>query len=134
MDKKKKMILGSAVIGIVIVFLAYTSFAGSISYYRSITEVVTDGDSVYGQYINVAGKVVNGTATWVPETRTLTFTMTDGNNTMDVKYVGDKPGNFQEDVDVDVAGVYTEDNVFIAEKLLFKCPSKYEEQIDNQTQ
>ena len=134
MDKKKKMILGSAVIGIVVLYLAYTSFAGSVTYYKSIEEVLAEGNSTYDEYIHVAGKVVNGTSTWVPETRTLTFTMTDNNNTMDVSYVGDKPGNFQEDVDVDVAGIYTKDGVFIADKLLFKCPSKYEEGIEEQAQ
>ena len=134
MDKKKKLILGSAVIGIVILYLAYTSFAGSVTYYKSIEDVLAEGDSAYGQYIHVAGNVANGTSTWVPETRTLTFTMADNNYTMDVKYVGDKPGTFQEDVDVEVAGIYTKDKVFIADKLLFKCPSKYEEGLEDQAQ
>jgi cytochrome c-type biogenesis protein CcmE len=45
---------------------------------------------------------------------------------MDVVYTDVKPGNFDQARDVVAIGMYR-DGVFHAEKLLVKCPSKYQE-------
>lgn len=49
--------------------------------------------------------------------------------TMPVKYLGSKPDQFDSAYHVVAIGKYsTEDNSFHANKLLIKCPSKYENQ------
>jgi cytochrome c-type biogenesis protein CcmE len=58
----------------------------------------------------------------------LVFRLKDTQSTeeMDVVYTDVKPGNFDQARDVVAIGTY-KDGVFHAEKLLVKCPSKYQE-------
>ncbi len=51
----------------------------------------------------------------------------DSGQTMPVRYAGTKPDRFEEAYHIVAIGRYSE-GVFHAEKLLIKCPSKYENQ------
>ncbi|MEE8358701.1 MAG: cytochrome c maturation protein CcmE, partial [Candidatus Hydrothermarchaeales archaeon] len=60
---------------------------------------------------------------------TYTFRLTDGNATIDVEYTGDVPGTIKPDVGVTVIGTLVSPDKVVANKLLLKCPSKYEQDI-----
>jgi cytochrome c-type biogenesis protein CcmE len=47
------------------------------------------------------------------------------NETMPVKFKGPKPGAFDQAISITAIGEY-KDGVFAADKLLVKCPSKYQ--------
>ena len=76
--------------------------------------------------VQVAGKLVEHSDRFDEATSRLLFTLTDDNGQqLQVAYKGMKPGNFNEATQVVAIGRYR-DGVLEAEKLLVKCPSKYQ--------
>ena len=75
--------------------------------------------------VQVAGRVADGSAR-LDEGGELRFTLAgEGDQRLEVRYAGAKPGNFDDAETVVVAG-RMEGEVFAARRLLVKCPSKYE--------
>ena len=126
MKRKNRTILGVAIIVVLLGFLAISSFSNSISYYMTIDELNDKGESVYGETVNINGSVILESINWEPENQLLEFTLTDGGETLNVVYEGSLPNNFREATSVVVSGQYSEDQIFRANKMLVKCPSKYE--------
>ena len=126
MIRKNKTILGMAIIFVLVGYLAVSSFSNSISYYLTVTELKDKGESAYGETVNVNGSVILESINWIPENTLLEFTLTDGGETLDVVYKGSLPNNFRDATSIVVTGQYSEDGIFRANKMLVKCPSKYE--------
>lgn len=119
----------SLIIGVIVIVvsLAVAAFAlqGSVSVYKTVSEIVLGGDDVIGRPYNVNGTVVNGSIDWDQDNMELTFKVTDDNEIMDVTYPKPAPNNFEDGRMVVVSGSYTRDKVFEANQILVKCPSKY---------
>jgi cytochrome c-type biogenesis protein CcmE len=75
--------------------------------------------------LQVFGQAVVDTIQLNTQTGILTFDLTDGNNTVTIRHRG-MVNNLRNSTEVVAIGEYR-DGVFQAEKLLVKCPSKYEE-------
>lgn len=83
------------------------------------------------KYIQIIGKPVRDS---LPQSSALEFNfyLTDKKGKTElVKYAGPKPMNFDLAEYVVIKGKY-ENNTFTAKEILTKCPSKYENQIENQ--
>ena len=126
MKRKNRTIFGIAIIVVLLGFLAVSSFSNSISYYMTVSELKEKGELAYGETVNINGSVILESINWEPENLLLEFTLTDGGDTLDVVYEGSLPNNFREATSVVVSGQYSEDQIFRANKMLVKCPSKYE--------
>ncbi|HIH43908.1 MAG TPA: cytochrome c maturation protein CcmE [Candidatus Methanoperedenaceae archaeon] len=123
MQKAHRLALGAAVVAVLLVYLALSSFGG-YAQYMTVSEVLSKRpDSM----VNINGTVVPGTVVYEP--LKLTFRMTDGNETIDVLYKSSKPDNFNEGMIVVVSGRYN-GTVFDASAIYVKCPSKYESGIN----
>ena len=129
MNKKQRFIVGGLII---IVLLAYIGLSGVTSNQYEVSDVVSAQDELAGKVINVNGSLVVGTDKWDGINRTLNFKMTDGKQTIDVIYTGDKPDipPDYEEIQVVATGKFNND-VFEAFKLLTKCPSKYEGNVED---
>ena len=123
---KKKYIIGGAIIAVVAGYLLYLTLDTSLSYYVTVSELVDKGPEVYDTDIRVAGKVADSPVDWVPEKIELSFTITEGGQTLPVIYNGAKPDGFAAGADIVVEGKYSPDNIFQATSIVLKCPSKYE--------
>jgi len=86
------------------------------------------------------GKMVKATGQWVKEKnyeinkdhKTFSFYLQDAKGVeMKVMYNGTIPNNFESAVSVVVTGEYR-DGYFHAKDILTKCPSKYEEEFNEQ--
>lgn len=120
-----KFIVAIAVIFLTVSYLVYAGVKDTMVYYLTVEELKEKGPSVYDDRVRVSGIVVPGTI--VNKTgELLRFTISDGSETVDVTYGGIIPDVFRDDVEAVVEGVYTEDNIFVADTLLAKCPTKYE--------
>ncbi len=119
MNRNTKTILGISLI-IFSIGLAF-AFKNSISPYLTVTQVVERGEAIN---VQVNGTIVPNSTTYNPETNTRTFLLTDGKTTIKVIYRG-AVQNYQEGIPAVVVGDY-KNGVFEAEKLLLKCPSKYQ--------
>lgn len=123
---KKKYIIGGAIIAVVAGYLLYLTLDSSLSYYVTVSELVDKGPEVYDTDIRVAGKVADSPVDWKAEEIELSFTITEGGQTLPVIYHGAKPDGFTAGADIVVEGKYYPDNIFQASSIVLKCPSKYE--------
>lgn len=132
MPKKIKLILALSVLLGAFGYLMFSSFNTAKTYYMTINEVTASADKgkLVKQNLKVSGKLVGESVKWEPSKVELRFEMIseDQKETMPVLYKGVKPDNFNDGIDVIVDGKYTVEQVFLADKVMTKCPSKYEEQ------
>lgn len=120
-----KFILAIGIIALTLSYLVYGGVRDTMVYYLTVDELVGRVPSVYDEKVRVSGIVVPGSIRKEIDGR-LEFKITDGKQTIDVKYKGIIPDIFKDDVEAVVEGVYTPANVFDADILLAKCPTKYE--------
>lgn len=87
-----------------------------------------------GVTCNVAGDLVRESVRSDLTAGMLSFSIKDANGELlPVVYKGSKPGNFDSAPKVSVLGTY-ENGTFHAERILVKCPSKYESKGKNYAQ
>ena len=98
---------------------------GGFAYYVTVSEFL-DQPQRSGAGIRVNGKVVSGSIERLASGMDVRFTMSDGASSLPVRYHGIIPDTFVDDADVVVEGALAEGQVFTADVLLAKCPSKYE--------
>jgi cytochrome c-type biogenesis protein CcmE len=123
----RKLIIGLIIIIIFSAFALYT-FQSTLSPYVSFAEAAARG----GQAQVLANLVQKETIAYDRQTGALNFTVQDEEGTVTlVTYRGAKPNNFEHAESVVVIGSFKGD-LFVAEKLLVKCPSKYEDQSEGE--
>jgi cytochrome c-type biogenesis protein CcmE len=101
------------------------------AYFMTVAELQTASASLVGQRVRVNGNVVADTEDWNAEQVTLKFSISDengGGQTLPVVFYGPRPDNFQRAASAIVEGELQPDGSFVAESLLLKCPSRYEEE------
>jgi cytochrome c-type biogenesis protein CcmE len=116
-------ILGGALLLAFAAFSA-TAFKTSMTPYVSF-EQARQADRV----VQVAGALEEGSSSYVDTQESLYFNLKDPKSaaTLRVRYKGVKPGNFEDAVSIVAIGHFDpEVKQFEADKLLVKCPSKYQ--------
>jgi cytochrome c-type biogenesis protein CcmE len=124
MTKNIKMTIAIVVVVIAaIVGLSSLFTGGGMISYVSFSEARAAGGNV-----QVMGEISDSGALYDSETGTFIFHISnDTGDRMKVIYGGTKPGNFDQATSVVCIGEYRND-AFHAEKILVKCPSKYQDQ------
>lgn len=118
---------GGAVVGILLLlaYLAYTGVQDSKSYYVTIKELHTMGDSAYTKRLRVAGNVQPGS---IKRSGThVQFVLVEQDQILPVEYTGAEapPDTFKDDSQALADGSFGHDGVFHAKGLQAKCASKY---------
>ena len=115
-----KTLLGLAFV-VVFGFFVLTSFGEQVGGYESFTEAAQSGRSAH-----VVGTwVEDAPSSYDPARNVFTFAMADEDGTVrQVIYPDHKPASFEDAEQVVVEGRMSGD-VFEAEHILVKCPSKY---------
>ena len=125
---KNKYVFGAIIIVVFLGLMGYLFTQSNIQYEEDFNKV------------KAAGKTVKATGQWVKfksykvdkENRTFSFYMSDAKGVeLNVIYEGTIPNNFESAMSVVVTGKY-ENGHFYAKEILTKCPSKYEQQYDEQ--
>ena len=120
-----KFIIAIGVIALAIAYLVYGGVRDTMVYYLTVEELKERVPGVYEQKVRVSGNVVAGSIKKSLDGN-LEFKIADGGDTIDVIYKGIVPDIFKDGVEAVVEGNYTSENVFKADLLLAKCPTKYE--------
>lgn len=128
---KKSHILGIIIIGVAIAVVIST--AGDASTYVNFDTAYTMAKNGNNNSIHVVGelkKASNGEIVGIrpsDDKLSFTFLMVDENQQEQLVFYNEPmPPDFQRSEKVVVIGSYNE-NVFVADKILMKCPSKYQE-------
>jgi len=119
----RRMVWSIIGVAAVIGFVAFGAgaFKSNLTPYVSFQQARATKDAV-----QVAGKLIHGSDRFDQSSSRLVFTLQDERgDTMRVAYKGLKPGNFNEATQVVAIGRF-HGGVLEAEKLLVKCPSKYQ--------
>jgi cytochrome c-type biogenesis protein CcmE len=113
----------------VVLLLAFAGFSAS-AFKETLTpyvpyETARKGDRV----VQVAGALSKGSSSYVAAEESLYFTLQEPETkeTLRVRYKGLKPANFEDAISIVAIGRYDQTGQnFEADKLLVKCPSKYQ--------
>jgi len=119
--------IGIAMIVMAIVLGYYGLQTALRPYTTSVTEAISTGRGV-----QLAGFLVPGEQGRYDADQNFTFSMQDSTGKIvQVIYPKPKPANFEKAISIVAIGHYdAAKNAFMADDMLVKCPSKYQEQLD----
>jgi cytochrome c-type biogenesis protein CcmE len=152
-----KFIVGGVMLLAVVVFMVISATRATAQFFLTVGEI-QNGDRDYaGENLRVSGAVIGDSIRYDSETHTLHFTIanipTDDDEIeaqggleavlhqaaidptaaqMDVVYKGAPPDMLKEEAQAILTGSLQDDGSFLAEEILLKCPSKYEEVLPEQ--
>ncbi|MEE9554768.1 MAG: cytochrome c maturation protein CcmE [candidate division Zixibacteria bacterium] len=125
MNKNAKTVIVVAVV-VIAAGVGFWSLigGGGVTPYVGFVEARAAGGNV-----QVMGVVLEGETQYNSEDGSFSFLITDDTgDKLKVVYSGTKPGNFDQAESVVCIGKYSE-KTFYAERLLVKCPSKYQDEL-----
>jgi cytochrome c-type biogenesis protein CcmE len=129
----RKVLIAVLVMVASVSFLIYRGLTETSVYYMTVGELKTSalGQKVGPtQAVRVGGLVVDGRTSYNQRDLVLRFSLKDEDNPqemIDAIYNGAKPDAFEPEIEALLEGTYDRTkNLFQAETLLVKCPSKYE--------
>ena len=154
-----KFIFGILLIVAAILYLIVSSTRANAQYFLTVDELFIKGDDVKDQELRISGAVIGDFILYDPESMTLTFLIAHipGDNDeieaqgglaaalhaavedssrkrLLVSYNGPKPDLLRDEAQAIVTGKVNPDGIFLADELLLKCPTKYEDAIPEQVE
>ena len=100
----------------------------SLDFYSSVSDFLQRVDSYDGKMIRLRGIVQANTVQHDSRSLETEFVLADDTESIRVTYHGVLPNSFEPGKDLVVQGTYDpERRLVVANELMFKCPSKYEE-------
>lgn len=119
-----------AIVGLVILaavgYLVYSGLRTNV-YYQTVSELQASGGAS-GKQVRLAGIVVPGSIVREEGTSTVRFQVADAGGSLPIVYKGAVPDIFGDEIEVVLEGKYNPSTGFVADTMLAKCPSKFEEQ------
>ena len=156
--QRNKFILGGLLILAAVVYLIVSSTQASAEYFMTVDEIKAEGSSAIGKSLRLSGAVMGDTIEYDAETLNLQFDVAhvSGDNDeieaqgglaevlfqavndpsrqrITVIYNGPKPDLLRGEAQAIMTGHIGEDNIFYADELLLKCPTRYEEAVPEQS-
>lgn len=129
MRARSKFLFGAVLIGGTVGFLMTSGIKETGVYFLTPSELaqrISSDSTFHNVGVKMGARVVTGSIERDVATQTITFQVTDGQQTYPVVYRGLAPDTFTDDVDVVVEGRLDPDGTFRATSLLAKCGSRYE--------
>ena len=122
--RRFRVVLTLSIVTIAVAYLLLSGIRDSSLYYLTVDEL-TSGYKDSGQRsVRVVGKVSDIDESG--ELSALKFYLSYNDSSLYVIYKGPRPRSFGREMDVVVEGTLGRDGVFKAERLLTKCPSRYQ--------
>jgi len=118
--KRRSLYLLGIVLLVAFAGFAFTSFKQTMTPYVTFHEART-----MSRTLQVAGGLVRGSSRYHDNAPFFVIKEPSSGQTMQVRYLGVKPANFEDAISVVAIGRYQGDRMN-ADKLLVKCPSKYQ--------
>lgn len=152
-----KFIIGGMLIVAAIVYLIISSTKANAQFFFTLDELLSRGQSMIGQNVRISGAVIGDTIQYDPQSLALHFAVANvpadnkqieaqgglavvlhdavadpSRTRMQVVYYGPKPDLLRDEAQAIMTGHIGDDNIFYADELLLKCPTKYEEAVPSQ--
>lgn len=125
--RRRKFLIGGLVVCLAVGYLGYIGFRDAAIYYYTVSELLDQGSSIYGENVRVNGQVTPGSVEQEAKGLIVRFTIRDveGEESLPVVYQGIVPDSFQVGGNVVVEGHLNSAGIFQAHTLMPRCPSKY---------
>lgn len=124
-QKKRFTIIALVVIGMSLAtFLALQAMQSSIEYFRTPTQLSTEGFTAEQTY-RVAGLVRKGSLSRLDDGVTQRFNITDCENDVTIQYTGILPDLFREGQAIVTVGKFNENSTLMASQVLAKHDENY---------
>jgi cytochrome c-type biogenesis protein CcmE len=121
--KRRTLYLAGTALLLAFAGYAFTSMRDTLTPYVSFAEAQRGASRT----LQVAGGLVKGSSDYADGALSFTIQEPKTSHTMRVRYRGVKPANFEEAISVVAIGRYSPATATLeADKLLVKCPSKYQ--------
>ena len=126
MKARSKFLIGSGIIVVTLISLAYVGFTQSKTYYHTISELETLRGAALRQRMRVSGNVRAGSIQHVAGR--VDFVLEEQGRTLPISYTGRDPlpDTFKDGAQALADGKLSKDGVFEARTIQAKCASKYE--------
>jgi len=155
---RMKFIIGGLLIVGAILYLIFTATQSTAQFFLTVQELKDRQSSLVGKNVRISGAVVGETITYNSQTLELKFTV--ANMPADIKeidalgglgvvlnkavndpkaprlsvyYKGPKPDLMKGEAQAIMDGKLLADGTFVADTLLMKCPTRYEQAVPDQT-
>jgi cytochrome c-type biogenesis protein CcmE len=123
--KQRLLLIGLMVTGVSIAAgFALKAFNENLMFFYTPSKVAT-GEAPTGHLIRVGGLVTKGSVKRQSDGLTVTFDITDYNNTIKVQYTGILPDLFREGQGIVAHGRLQNDMMFVADEVLAKHDENY---------
>jgi len=125
--RKKRYIIGGILICIAVGAIFFTALSSCSMKAYTVSELLENRESVYGETVRVDGKVGEGSVVHDSHSLRLEFVLVDENESDSIRvfYAKAEPDNFSEGRGVTVKGELFPDGHFDAVEIITKCASKY---------
>lgn len=123
---KPKIIIGVVIIVGALAFLIFSGFEDNASYYLTVSELYAKDNITSQDGVRIHGYVDPETIIWNSNDIEVYFDLYEESDTIKVFYKGVKPDQLADAQQVVAEGHLRDDGVFEANKIMLKCPSKYE--------
>lgn len=153
-SNRLKFIIGGVLFAAAVAFMVISASKATAEFFLTIRELQDSERDLSGQNLRVSGAVLGESIAFDVETGQLHFTIAHipgddevieqqgglnvvlhqavidpKNPRLDVIYSGPQPDMLRDEAQAIVTGTLDSEGVFIAEELLLKCPTKYEESL-----
>ncbi len=129
-NKKTKFIIGGAAIVLAIAYLIYTGIQSTSAYFLTIDELYQQEQVMIDRQVRVSGKVDHETIDYNHKDLILKFdVVSEDGARLPVVFNGPKPDQMREGAEAIIEGKF-DGSSFEAKTLLLKCPSRYEDDIE----
>ena len=130
-SNRTRFLVLSAVIALTLGYMIYAAFPGNALYFLTVSEFTSRAEVQDGRVLRVSGKLVEGTFGREGNSIDSQFQITDKDGdssgiTLQASYTGVLPDLFfNPHSELILEGAYGRNQVFHADEILVKCPSKY---------
>lgn len=126
MKAQAKFLVGSAIIVLTLVLLAYVGYTQSKTYYHTISELGTLQGASLEQHMRVSGNVQKGSI--AHRDGRIDFVLEEQGKVLPISYVGRDPlpDTFKDGAQALAEGKLMPDGHFVADQIQAKCASKYQ--------
>lgn len=130
-SNRTRFLIISTVIALALGYMIYAAFPGNALYFLTVSEFTSRSEVQDGRVLRVSGKLVEGTFGREGNSMDSQFQITDKDGdsssiTLQASYTGVLPDLFfNPHSELILEGAYGRNQVFHADEILVKCPSKY---------
>ena len=120
------------VVGLALGYMVYAAFPGNALFFMTVSEFMDKDEAQDGRIVRVAGKLVDGSFLRQGDSTLTSFELIDKDGTVSVQHLSATYDGVLPDLffnphsEIILQGSYSPRQVFHADTILVKCPSKYQ--------